>query len=35
VAAHSVSVSSTQDVIQWYAIDVSSGTPTLKDQAQR
>jgi uncharacterized repeat protein (TIGR01451 family) len=34
VAAHSVSVSSTQDVIQWYAVDVSSGTPTLKDQGR-
>ena len=34
VAAHSVSVSSTQDVIQWYEIDVSSGTPTLKDQGR-
>jgi hypothetical protein len=33
VAAHSVSVSSTQDVIQWYAINVS-GTPTLKDQGR-
>ena len=34
VAAHSVSVSSTQDVIQWYAINVSSGTPTLQQQGR-
>ena len=34
VAAHAVSVSSTQDVIQWYRIDVSSGTPTLADQGR-
>jgi hypothetical protein len=34
VAAHAVSVSSTQDVIQWYNIDVSSGTPTLADQGR-
>jgi uncharacterized repeat protein (TIGR01451 family) len=32
VAAHSVSVSSTEDDAQWYVIDVSSGTPKLKDQ---
>jgi uncharacterized repeat protein (TIGR01451 family) len=34
VAAHAVSVSSTQDVIQWYRFDVSSGTPTLADQGR-
>jgi uncharacterized repeat protein (TIGR01451 family) len=33
VAAHAVSVSSTQDVIQWYAINVS-GTPTLSQQGR-
>lgn len=32
VAADNVSVSSTQDDARWYTIDVSSGTPTLKDQ---
>jgi uncharacterized repeat protein (TIGR01451 family) len=32
VAAHAVAVSSTQDVIQWYAIDVS-GTPTLSSSS--
>lgn len=34
VAAHAVSVSSTQDVAQWYKIDVSSGTPVLSDQGR-
>jgi uncharacterized repeat protein (TIGR01451 family) len=34
VASHSVSVSSTEDDAQWYAVDVSSGTPTLKDQGR-
>src|SRR5262245_16617620 len=34
VATHSVSVSATQDVAQWYAIDVSSGTPTLAQQGR-
>jgi hypothetical protein len=34
VAANAVSVSSTEDDIQWYEIDVSSGTPTLKDQGR-
>ncbi|MGH9208712.1 MAG: DUF11 domain-containing protein, partial [Acidimicrobiales bacterium] len=34
VAAHAVSISSTQDVIQWYRVDVSSGTPTLADQGR-
>jgi uncharacterized repeat protein (TIGR01451 family) len=32
VATHSVSVSSTEDDAQWYVIDLSSGTPTLKQQ---
>jgi uncharacterized repeat protein (TIGR01451 family) len=34
VAVHSVAVSSTQDVAQWYAIDVSSGTPVLSQQGR-
>jgi uncharacterized repeat protein (TIGR01451 family) len=34
VAAHTVAASSTQDVVQWYAIDVSSGTPTLAQQGR-
>jgi len=34
VAAHSVAASSTQDVAQWYAIDVSTGTPTLAQQGR-
>lgn len=34
VATHSVSVSATQDVAQWYAFDVSSGTPTLAQQGR-
>jgi hypothetical protein len=34
VAAHAVSISSTQDVIQWYKIDVSSGAPVLSDQGR-
>jgi uncharacterized repeat protein (TIGR01451 family) len=34
VAAHSVSATSTEDDAQWYAIDVSSGTPALKDQGR-
>jgi uncharacterized repeat protein (TIGR01451 family) len=32
VAAHAVGVSSTQDDIQWYKIDISSGSPVLSDQ---
>ncbi len=32
VATHAVSMSSTQDVARWYILDVSSGSPTLKDQ---
>jgi len=34
VATHAVAVSGTQDVAQWYAIDVSSGTPTLSQQGR-
>jgi len=34
VAIHAVAVSSTQDVAQWYAIDVSSGTPVLAQQGR-
>jgi uncharacterized repeat protein (TIGR01451 family) len=36
VAAHALSPSLTQqqDVIQWYQIDVSSGTPTMADQGR-
>src|SRR5262249_48741205 len=34
VATHAVSISSTQDVAQWYAIDVSGGTPTLAQQGR-
>jgi uncharacterized repeat protein (TIGR01451 family) len=34
VATHSVSISPTEDVAQWYAIDVSSGTPTLAQQGR-
>jgi uncharacterized repeat protein (TIGR01451 family) len=34
VATHSVSVSVTEDDAQWYAVDLSSGTPTLKDQGR-
>jgi uncharacterized repeat protein (TIGR01451 family) len=34
VAAHAVSVSTTEDVIQWYAISVSGGTPTLAQQGR-
>jgi uncharacterized repeat protein (TIGR01451 family) len=34
VAVHSVSVSSTEDDAQWYAVDLSSTTPTLKDQGR-
>jgi hypothetical protein len=32
VATHAVSVSPTQDAAQWYAIDLSTGTPTLQQQ---
>jgi uncharacterized repeat protein (TIGR01451 family) len=34
VAAHAISVSSTQDDIQWYKIDVSGATPVLSDQGR-
>jgi uncharacterized repeat protein (TIGR01451 family) len=34
VATHTVGVSSTQDDAQWYAIDVSSGTPVLQQQGR-
>jgi uncharacterized repeat protein (TIGR01451 family) len=34
VAAQAVSASSTQDVIQWYAINVGNGTPTLAQQGR-
>ena len=34
VVTHSVAASATQDVAQWYAIDVSSGTPTLAQQGR-
>jgi uncharacterized repeat protein (TIGR01451 family) len=34
VAAHSVSVSSTQDDAQWYAVDLSGATPTLAQQGR-
>jgi hypothetical protein len=34
VAAIALGGSSTQDVIQWYKIDVSSGTPVLSDEGQ-
>ncbi len=34
VAAHAVSVSSTQDVIQWYAINVGGTKPTLAQQGR-
>jgi hypothetical protein len=32
VATHAIATSSTQDDARWYLIDVSGGTPTLKDQ---
>jgi hypothetical protein len=34
VAAHAVGVSGTEDDIQWYQIDVSSGTPVLNQQGR-
>lgn len=34
VATQAVGVSSTQDVAQWYRINVSSGTPVLADQGR-
>lgn len=34
VSVHSVGKSATQDVVQWYDINVSSGTPTLAQQGR-
>lgn len=34
VATHSVSVSSTQDVAQWYKVDLSGAAPALADQGR-
>ena len=34
VTAHTVAASSTQDVVQWYAFDVSTGSPTLAQQGR-
>jgi uncharacterized repeat protein (TIGR01451 family) len=34
VTTHSVGVGTTQDAVQWYKINVSSGTPTLADQGR-
>ncbi len=34
VAAHHVAVSATQDVVQWYAFDVSGATPVLQQQGR-
>lgn len=34
VAAHTVAASPTQDVAQWYAVDVSTGTPRLAQQGR-
>jgi uncharacterized repeat protein (TIGR01451 family) len=34
VATHTVSPSTTEDDVQWYAIDVSSGTPTMQQQGR-
>lgn len=34
VAAHTVAVSGTEDDVQWYRINVSSGTPVLADQGR-
>jgi uncharacterized repeat protein (TIGR01451 family) len=34
VAAQAVSVSATQDVVQWYAINVGSGSPSLVQQGR-
>lgn len=34
VTTHTVSTSSTQDVAQWYAFDVSTGTPKLSQQGR-
>ena len=32
VASHTVALSATEDAARWYIIDVSSGTPVLRDQ---
>ena len=34
VATHAVGASSTQDVVQWYKINLSGATPTLADQGR-
>ncbi len=34
VATHSVGASSTQDVVQWYKVNVGGATPTLADQGR-
>jgi uncharacterized repeat protein (TIGR01451 family) len=34
VAAHAVSLSSTQDAIQWYVVDISGAAPTLQQQGR-
>ncbi len=34
VAAHSVGISATQDVVQWYAINLAGGTPSLQQQGR-
>jgi hypothetical protein len=34
VATHAVSISTTQDVAQWYAVNVGGATPTLQDQGR-
>jgi hypothetical protein len=34
VAAQAVGVSTSEDDVRWYVVDVSSGTPTLKDQGK-
>jgi hypothetical protein len=34
VAAHAVGVSGSQDVVQWYALNISGGTPTLIQQGR-
>jgi len=34
VAAHAVSISSTQDVIQWYEVNVGGATPSLQQQGR-
>ena len=34
VAAHTVAASTTQDVVQWYLVNLSSAAPTLQDQGR-